>query len=264
MFFDHPFPVLQPTPIVSGTSPSDAAASVHWASLAGLLSAPEVTSYNRLRARATFGHYATKRGALSRSRQNSWQLSLDGTWDFQLAPTPADALAQVDFGGDWASQLVPGHWVLQGHGNPHYTNTQLPFDEDPPQTPEDNPTGIYRRRFELPESWTGMRVVLRFGSADSALLLFVNGEFVGLSKDSRLPAEFDLTSRLRSGANEVVAVVPKWCDATFIEDQDMWWLPGLARSVTLYATPMVFIGDVRAEAMVSVTGAGSGGGGLPS
>lgn len=146
--------------------------------------------------------------------------------------------------------------MLQGYGNPHYTNTQLPFGEDPPQPPAENPTGIYRKCFSVPKTWDGKRVVVRFGSADSALILFLNGAFFGLSKDSRLPAEFDLSERLKAGENEIVAVVPKWSDATFVEDQDMWWLPGLARSVTLFATPRVFLADVKIDAQVERSGKG--------
>jgi len=224
--------------------------------LADLLNQPEVTSINRLPGRATFGHYSTLAQARRRSRTHRWELTLDGMWEFRLAKTPAEALARLDSAGEWDEQVVPGHWVLQGYGHPHYTNVQLPFPEDPPHPPVANPTGIYRRTFEVPEGWEGMRVVVRFGSADSALLLFVNGEFVGLSKDSRVAAEFDLTNRLRAEGNEIIAVVSKWSDATFIEDQDMWWLPGLARSVALYATPRVFLADVKVEAGVERSGDG--------
>jgi beta-galactosidase len=256
--FFYPFSaVFQITPTNSRISRPVSSRQDAPTELAGFLSAPEITSYNRLPSRATFNHHATRRAAQKGGRENAWEMSLDGTWDFRLASTPEEALSQLGFSGKWAHQTVPGHWVLQGYGRPHYTNTQLPFDDEPPRPPADNPTGIYRRRFEVPETWSGKRVVLRFGSADSALLLFVNGEFVGLSKDSRLPAEFDLTSRLRVGENEVVAVVPKWCDASYLEDQDMWWLPGLARSVTLYATPRVYLGDIKAEAIVSRSGRGS-------
>ena len=226
------------------------------ADMAKFLTQAEVTSINRLPGRATYQHYAAIGDAKKRSRSHRWQQSLDGTWDFRLAHTPTHALESLGKSAEWATQTVPGHWVLQGFGSPHYTNTQLPFDEDPPQPPADNPTGIYRKRFVVPTDWEGKRVVVRFGSADSALILFLNGEFVGLSKDSRLPAEFDLSERLKAGENEIMAVVPKWSDATFVEDQDMWWLPGLARSVTLYATPRVYLADVKIAAQVERSGKG--------
>ncbi|HEY9247721.1 MAG TPA: glycoside hydrolase family 2 TIM barrel-domain containing protein, partial [Rariglobus sp.] len=114
--------------------------------------------------------------------------------------------------------------------------------------PADNPTGVYRRAFTVPAAWSGKRVVIHFGAATSVLAVYVNGTAVGLSKDSCLPAEFDLTSLVRPGEeNELVALVIKWSDASYIEDQDQWWLSGLHREVFLYATPKTFIADVRAR-----------------
>ena len=120
-----------------------------------------------------------------------------------------------------------------------------PLDE-PPRVPRANPTGIYRRAFTVPAVWRGRRVVAHFGSAESVLGLYVNGTAVGLSKDSRLPAEFEITPCCAGTQrdNEIAAVVIKWSDASFVEDQDMWWLAGLAREVFLYATPLTHIADV--------------------
>ncbi|HVZ65009.1 MAG TPA: glycoside hydrolase family 2 TIM barrel-domain containing protein [Opitutaceae bacterium] len=211
---------------------------------------PELTSLNKLPPRATFDSFPTARGARARDRSKSpWWRSLDGQWSFQLAPDPRTAarwLAGDTTGAPPATPIeVPGSWDLQGHGRPHYTNVQMPFPEEPPHVPSANPTGIYRRRFSVPAAWRGRRVVIHFGSADSVLCVYLNGVAVGLSKDSRLPAEFDLTAAVQFGReNELIAVVIKWSDATFIEDQDMWWLAGLHREVFVYATPQTFLADI--------------------
>jgi beta-galactosidase len=123
---------------------------------------------------------------------------------------------------------------MQGFDRPHYTNVQMPFSNRPPSVPEANPTGIYRRRFSIPRGWRRRRVVLGFGAAEGALFVLVNGEPVGVSKDARTPAEFDVSAVVRhDGENELVAVVVQWSDASFVEDQDQWWQAGLSRSVYL-------------------------------
>ncbi|MEO0015785.1 MAG: hypothetical protein RL589_266 [Actinomycetota bacterium] len=124
---------------------------------------------------------------------------------------------------------------------PIYTNTQMPFAEQPPFVPEENPTGVYERDFDLPKSWSSKRVVLQLGGYESVALIYINGVEVGMTKDSRLAAEFDVTQFVKSGNNVVRIDVTKWSDATFIEDQDQWWHGGITRSVKLYATNKVFI-----------------------
>jgi beta-galactosidase len=123
----------------------------------------------------------------------------------------------------------------------------MPFSERPPRVPQANPTGLYRRRFTLPDGWDGRRVVLHFGGAESVLYVWVNGVPVGFSKDSRLPAEFDVTAQMRSGENVVAAAVVRWSDASFVEDQDHWWMAGLHREVYLYSTDCVHLADVHAR-----------------
>jgi beta-galactosidase len=191
-----------------------------------------------------------------RATTQTWQpdtrLSLDGEWDFHLAKTPDAAAKFVESPGEWDRIRVPGNWQMQGFWDkPHYTNVQMPFPEQPPRVPSANPTGIYRRTFQVPRDWKSRRIILHFGGADNTLLVLLNGQAVGLSKDSRTPAEFDVTNLLRSGSNELVAVVIKWSDSTFIEDQDHWWLSGLHREVFLYATPKAHIADVDARASLS-------------
>lgn len=169
------------------------------------------------------------------------QISLDGTWRFQLLHKPTEKL-----GKRWASIPVPGLWTMQEPSEvffdkPIYTNTQMPFEEQPPFVPEENPTGVYERDFDLPKSWSGKRIVLQLGGYESVALIYINGVEVGLTKDSRLAAEFDITQFVNSGNNLIRIDVTKWSDATFIEDQDQWWHGGITRSVKLYATNKVFI-----------------------
>lgn len=152
----------------------------------------------------------------------------------------------------WSDITVPGNWETQGHGYPHYTNVKMPFRDEPPRVPTKNPTGIYRKLITIPPSWAGRRIVLHFGGAESVLYVSVNDTWVGLSKDSRLPAEFDITDVVKPGKNEIIAVVVKWSDASFIEDQDHWWLAGLHREVFLYSTPLTFLAQICAKPEVDV------------
>jgi len=169
------------------------------------------------------------------------QISLDGTWRFQLLHSPTEKI-----GKRWASIPVPGLWTMQEPSEvffdrPIYTNVQMPFEEQPPFVPAENPTGVYERDFDVPKSWTGKRIVLQVGGYESVALVYINGQEVGLSKDSRLAAEFDVTNFVQSGNNVLRIDVTKWSDATFIEDQDQWWHGGITRSIKLYATNKVFI-----------------------
>jgi len=170
------------------------------------------------------------------------RLDLDGTWRFQLLGR-ADAVA----GPDWREAIVPGCWTMQGFGDlPQYTNIQMPFSGLPPDVPDDNPTGVYQRDVEIPPDWADRRVVLHVGAAESVLIVRVNDGDVGVSKDSHLAAEFDVTALVRPGKNTITLRVIKWSDATYVEDQDQWWHGGITRSVFLYATERVYLADVRA------------------
>ena len=141
---------------------------------------------------------------------------------------------------------MPGLWTMQGFGRPHYTNVVMPFPDLPPNVPEQNETGMYRRAFTIPRGWRSRPVVLHFGGAEGALYVLVNGEPVGIAKDSRTPAEFDISGLVRhDGPNELVAVVVRWSDASFVEDQDQWWHAGLPRSIRL-VSPTVRDVEVRA------------------
>lgn len=212
---------------------------------------PECIALNRLPMRVPLASYPSAEEARA-GAPSEWRMSLDGTWRFKLVDSPRavpDDFAATDHDdSNWTDIRVPGTWVRQGHDKPHYTNVVMPFQCEPPLTPEHNPTGLYRREFTVPVTWRERRVVLHVGSADSVLLVYLNGVFVGLSKDSRLPAEFDLTPHLRRGSNILAAMIIRWSDASYIEDQDQWWQPGFHRGVELYCTGAAYIQDLRLTA----------------
>ena len=175
-------------------------------------------------------------------------ISLDGQWQFRLFDRPEEvpeSWLRADSGSE-QHITVPGNWQLQGHDHPIYTNVKYPFPCDPPRVPHENPTGCYSRTFDLPESFResgSTRVV--FNGVNSAFYLWCNGHRVGYSQDSRLPAEFDLTPWLKTGKNRISVIVLRWCDGSYLEDQDMWWLSGIYRSVYLLHKPASQITDVR-------------------
>ncbi len=217
---------------------------------------PECTGVGRLPARASLIPFPDARSARSlesgRQRESPWRHSLDGEWTFKLVERPEDvpadfALTHFD-DRSWGVIEVPGNWTMQGHDRPHYTNVQMPFPGVPPSVPEQNPTGLHRLTVQLPESFEDRRVILHFGGAESVLYVWWNGQEVGMSKDSRLPAEFDVTPFLRSGENQLAAAVVRWSDATYIEDQDHWFMAGLHREVYLYATGHEYIADLSVRA----------------
>ena len=234
-----------------------------------LVNDPQVTSVNRLPMRSSGwlcdsvdqARLAGDKPLNSQTQSSSWQISLDGSWQFRLLDKPEDLTAELLTGStaaaDWHSIQVPGAWTLQcpdssiGDGRqafeaPHYTNVIMPFDADPPAVPAQNPTGVYRRVVSVPKHWKKRRIVLRVGAAESVVQVFVNGEFVGGGTDSRLPSEFDLTPLMKSGRPAQLAlVVTKWSAQTWLEDQDQWWHGGLQRSVHVYSTPINHLQQVK-------------------
>jgi beta-galactosidase len=211
---------------------------------------PEVTALGRLPMRSPLVPYPDLDLARSHDPERSpWWRSLDGDWKFQLVNRPEsapDGWHQVRFDDrSWRTVAVPGCWTRQDVGDPpQYTNVQMPFEGEVPDVPIDNPTGLHRLQFAVPSNWQGRRIVVHVGGAESCLLLWCNGTFVGMSKDSRLEAEFDLTPHLRERTNTLAAMVVRWSDATWIEDQDHWFHAGLHRSVTLYSTEATHLADV--------------------
>ncbi len=208
---------------------------------------PELTALNTVPAHALTIPFPSIPAALDvTSHSSPWVESLNGAWDFKLLPQPEAATEAALSGDDWAVIQVPGNWTMQGFGTPHYTNVIMPFPQSPPHVPADNPTGLYRRSFTVPASWQGRRVVLHIGGCEGVCYVYVNGQPIGLHKDAHTPAEYDVTAVLRfSEPNEVLAVVPRWSDASFVEDQDQWWQSGIHRDVFLYATDSdVFLADL--------------------
>ncbi|WP_020393371.1 glycoside hydrolase family 2 TIM barrel-domain containing protein [Kribbella catacumbae] len=165
-------------------------------------------------------------------------MPLGGEWSFRLSPSLAEApddLKEPDVSG-WDMISVPGHWQLSGYGAPAYTNIDYPFPLEPPHVPTANPTGDYVRTVTVPADWAGSRVVLRFEGVDSRFAVHVDGNLVGWSSGSRLPSEFDLTDLVAPGNEVRIAVrVHQWSAGSYVEDQDMWWLSGIFRDVTLLA-----------------------------
>jgi beta-galactosidase len=182
------------------------------------------------------------------------KVSLDGTWRFQLLKSPTD-----DSRKRWSKIPVPGLWTMQPESDvffdkPIYTNVQMPWDHIAPEVPELNPTGIYERDFDIPASWAKKRIVLHLGGYESVAVIYVNGTAAGLTKDSRLAAEFDITGLIKRGKNTLRIAVTKWSDATYIEDQDQWWHGGITRSVKLYATEDVYIERLNTTAGLKADG----------
>lgn len=192
-------------------------------------------------------------------------VSLDGPWQFLLVAGPDKVPPGVEAPGyktaGWNNVTVPHTWQMPASGatltdretgkqidRPTYLNVRYPFPVNPPFVPPENPTGIYRRSFTLSAIDPSRTYRLCFDGADNYLEVFLNGTFIGMSKDSRLPAEFDVTTLLKQGENVVTAKVLKFSDASYLEDQDMWRLSGLQRSVSLYSLPKVHIADVEVRA----------------
>jgi beta-galactosidase/beta-glucuronidase len=210
---------------------------------------PQVLGRNVEPPHATLVPYADEESALAGEPGGSpfWRL-LSGHWRFCYVPRPEAVPA--GFEGDsfadekWASIPVPSNWQLHGYGRPNYTNAAYPFPLDPPYVPDDNPVGLYRTAFDLPEAWSGRRVFLNFDGVCSAFYVWVNGQVVGFSKCSHMPSEFDITEHLRAGENLLAVEVFQWSDGSYLEDQDMWRLNGIFRDVSLFSTPNVHVRDV--------------------
>ncbi|MGW3409700.1 glycoside hydrolase family 2 TIM barrel-domain containing protein [Streptomyces sp. NPDC000888] len=174
-------------------------------------------------------------------------LDLTGPWRFHLAaglPQVADGFQAAGFDDSaWETIAVPSCWQMEGlpgeprFGAPAYTNQIYPFPIDPPHVPDANPTGEYRREFTLPDDWPGGRTLLRFEGVDSCFAVWLNGHPLGDGKGSRLPTEFDVTDAVTAGRNTVAVRVHQWSAGSYLEDQDMWWLSGIFRPVTLVSRP---------------------------
>ena len=216
---------------------------------------PQVNHQNREARRANFFAYETEALARAGEKARSERyLSMEGMWRFcfvknhQDAPKDFFRLGYND--SQWENFPVPGLFELNGHGDRIYKNIGYAwantFDTNPPYIGEtENYTGSYRREFTLPDSWKGQQVLFHVGSATSNLKVWVNGQYVGYSEDSKVAAEFDITKYVKSGKNLIAMQVMRWCDGSYLEDQDFWRFTGIAREVYLYARPKTYIENIQ-------------------
>lgn len=240
-----------------------------------------ITAVNRETSHSRWGAYESEEQARSLDRQASkWAKSLDGQWDFAFFENPEAAdrfLEENPAAAAWSQITVPGNWELQGFGVPIYTNVCYPWDlkktgspagEDasysvhphddeyavpnPPYIPAENATGIYRRSFSVEKDWLDRDVFVLFNGVESAFYLWINGEFAGYSQDSKIPAEFNITKYLKEGSNTITLKVMQFSKATYLEDQDYWFLSGIFRPVSLYAKPKKRIMDWKVDALPDV------------
>jgi beta-galactosidase len=219
----------------------------------------QVLHLNTELPRATFVPFATVKQALQSDFTNSpFYLSLDGDWKFNWVPRPE--LRPTNFfetnfdDSTWKSIAVPSNWEMKGYGVPIYLGSGHTFKMDPPRVMGEpptnwtaflqrNPVGSYRKTIALPQPWDGRRIFIHFDGVDSAFYLWINGTRVGFSKDSRTPAEFELTDFLKPGANQLAVEVYRYSDGSYLEDQDMWRMSGIFRPVYLYSTAAARIRD---------------------
>ncbi|MEM7331701.1 MAG: sugar-binding domain-containing protein, partial [Chloroflexota bacterium] len=177
---------------------------------------------------------------------------LNGRWQFHLVDNPSvvpDGFYATEYdSSDWDTIPVPSNWMMEGYDKPIYTNVQMPIPNTPPFVPkDDNPTGLYKHTFTVPSNWNGRQIVIHFGGVESAFYLWINGQAVGYSQGSRLPAEFDITDYVQAGENKLACQVIRWSDGSFIEDQDHWRMGGIHRDVFLYSKPKGHLFDFFAQ-----------------
>jgi len=214
---------------------------------------PAIFQINREPARATFLPYADESSAIADDYARSpWYLSLNGNWKFQWSPTPDQRpknFYKTDFNiMNWKEISVPSNWELKGYGIPIYTNMTYPFPKNQPFIDHsDNPVGSYRRYFELPATWCNRRVYSHFEAGTSAMYIWVNGQKVGYTENTKSPAEFDITKYAKQGKNLIAVEVYRWSDGSYLEDQDFWRLSGIDRDLYLYSTQNVRIADFFAK-----------------
>lgn len=224
---------------------------------------PNLTSINREPARSTFTSYITEADAVINDRKNgTFRLSLNGKWKFNYVENftdrPTDFMAERADVGRWPDINVPGNWELQGFGTPIYVN--LPYEfcsagyapywdkPNPPYVPKEwNPTGTYRREFTLPNDWENKSIFLSADGVRGAAFYYLNGKFVGMSKDAKTPARFNVSTIVKKGKNTIAIQVHRFSDANYLECQDFWRISGIERDIYLYAQPQVHLTNFKVE-----------------
>ena len=222
---------------------------------------PRVFGVNVLNPHVTSMPYTTVEEAVKGDRHASeWYQTLSGKWKFFHVDKPADR--NNDFYKDnydvskWDEIPVPSSWQLLGYDHPIYTNVIYPWSQNnnvsaPGAPTQFNPVGHYRRTFTVPEKWDGKRIRLHFEGVESAYYVWVNGNYVGYSEDSFTGHEFDINKYLRKGENNISVQVFRWCDGSWLEDQDFIRLAGIMRDVYIYAVPTVHIQDFQIDATLT-------------
>jgi beta-galactosidase len=215
---------------------------------------PLVISINKEAPRATFISFQDEQNAMTGIFESSnYYKLLNGDWKFHWSSSPGerpDNFYRDDFEVDeWKEIPVPGNWQMYGYGYPIYSNIKYPFPKNAPHIPHDyNPVGSYKTWFTIPENWSGREIFIHFGAVKSAFYLWINGEKIGYSQGSKTPAEFNITKTLQKGKNSLAVEVYRWCDGSYLEDQDFWRLAGIERDVYLFSTPQARITDFFANA----------------
>lgn len=219
----------------------------------------KVFAINKETGHVTYIPYSNIQEALNNIPEKSpfYQL-LDGIWKFNWVKQPSERpldFFKVTFNANnWHNITVPSNWEMKGYGTPIYTNITHPFKVNPPKVmgnvpadwtayKEPNPVGSYRRYFDIPENWNGKEIFVHFDGVISAMYLWINGKKVGYSEDSMTPAEFNISKYVKKGRNLIAVEVYRWCDGSYLEDQDMFRLSGIYRHVYLFATPKTYVKD---------------------
>lgn len=206
----------------------------------------QLTHENRLAPRAYFFSYDSVAQARTFAREtSSLFLPLSGQWNFHFFDHPLQVPEAFtsELMADWGHITVPAMWQMEGHGKLQYTDEGFPFPIDVPFVPSDNPTGAYQRIFTLSDGWQGKQTLIKFDGVETYFEVYVNGQYVGFSKGSRLTAEFDISAMVKTGDNLLCVRVMLWADSTYVEDQDMWWSAGIFRDVYLVGKHLTHIND---------------------
>ena len=220
---------------------------------------PQVNEIDREMPRAYFVPFANVEQARSEDKWNSPMVqSLNGMWKFHLAQNPSERpywFFKDDFDTrNWDDIKVPSNWEMEGYDYPIYVNITYPHEKTPPLIQDHyNPVGSYKRTFQIPSNWKEKEIILHFGAASSMLNVWVNEEYVGYSEDSKTPAEFNITKYLKTGENSLAVEIFRWCDGSYLEDQDFWRMSGMTRDVYLLARGRQQIQDFSVTATLDET-----------